>query len=216
MGSCIRLNEGVDIQMDVHMDDFVRAKISCMHRFLLPMVLPCARFASAKAPLILIAQNTKTCLAKQDQAVSYIWIYVIKNLIRECNFEIVNKLNINSVISFNLLIGFLKCMSLSTTLLFRTTFTKTIILKPTYEMTPQPFTIIQFIMNKYCILRTNTKIIYFSTNQQSQSRAALHVGQVGPSNFQLWDNSKSRKLRYTLVWQAKILGPDDQTLYEAI
>ena len=36
MGSCIRLNEGVDIQMDVHMDDFVRAKISCMHRFLLP------------------------------------------------------------------------------------------------------------------------------------------------------------------------------------
>ena len=71
-------------------------------------------------------------------------------------------------------------------------------------------------MNKYCILRTKTKIIYFSTNQQSQSRAALHVGQVGPSNFQLWDNSKSRKLRYTLVWQAKILGPDDQTLYEAI
>ena len=177
MGSCIRLNEGVDIQMDVHMDDFVRAKISCMHRFLLPMVLPCVRFASAKAPLILIAQNTKTCLAKQDQAVSYIF--------RECNFEIVNKLNINSVISFNLLIGFLKCMSLSTTLLFRTTFTKTIILKPTYEMTPQPFTIIQFIMNKYCILRTNTKIIYFSTNQQSQSRAALHVGQVGRLALQL-------------------------------
>ena len=45
-------------------------------------------------------------------------------------------------------------------------------------MTPQPFTIIQFIMNKYCILRTKTKIIHFSTNQQSQSRVALHVGQV--------------------------------------
>ena len=45
--------------MDVHMDDFVRAKISCMHRFLLPMVLPCVRFASAKAPLILIAQKYK-------------------------------------------------------------------------------------------------------------------------------------------------------------
>ena len=183
MGSCLSLNEGVDIQMDVHMDDFVRTKISCMHRFLLLMVLPCTRFASAKAPLI--PQNIKTCLAKQDQAVSYIWIYVIKNLIRDCNFEIVNKLNINSVISFNLLIGFLKCMSLSTTLLFRTTFTKTIILKPTYEMTPQPFTIIQFIINKYCILRTNTKIIYFSTNQQSQSRAALHVGQVGRLALQL-------------------------------
>ena len=54
-----------------------------------------------------------------------------------------------------------------------------------YEMTPQPFTIIQFIMNKYCILRTNTKIIYFSTNQQSQSRAALHVGQVGRLALQL-------------------------------
>ena len=80
MGSCISLNEGVDIQMDVHMDDFVRTKISCMHRFLLLMVLLCARFASAKAPLI--PQNIKTCLAKQDQAVSYIWIYVI-NLIRE-------------------------------------------------------------------------------------------------------------------------------------
>ena len=183
MGSCISLNDGVEIQMDVHMDDFVRTKISCMHRFLLLMVLPCACFASAKAPLI--PQNTKTCLAKQDQAVSYIWIYVIKNFIRECNFEIVNKLNINSVISFNLLIGFLKCMSLSTTVLFRTTFTKTIILKPTYEMTPQPFTIIQFIMNKYCILRTNTKIIYFSTNQQSQSTAALHVGQVGRLPLQL-------------------------------
>ena len=183
MGSCISLNDGVEIQMDVHMDDFVRTKISCMHRFLLLMVLPCACFASAKAPLI--PQNTKTCLAKQDQAVSYIWIYVIKNLIRECNFEIIKKLNINSVISFNLLIGFLNCMSLSTTVLFRTTFTKTIILKPTYEMTPQPFTIIQFIMNKYCILRTNTKIIYFSTNQQSQSTAALHVGQVGRLPLQL-------------------------------
>ena len=55
----------------------------------------------------------------------------------------------------------------------------------TYEMTPQPFTIIQFIMNKYCILRTKTKIIYFSTNQQSQSRAALHVGQVGRLPLQL-------------------------------
>ena len=183
MGSCISLNDGVDIQMDVHMDDFVRTKISCMHRFLLLMVLPCARFASTKAPLI--PQNIKTCLAKQDQAVSYIWIYVIENLIRECNFEVVNKLNINSVISFNLLIGFLKCMSLSTTVLFRTTFTKTIILKPTYEMTPQPFTIVQFIMNKYCILRTKTKIIYFSTNQQSQSTAALHVGQVGRLPLQL-------------------------------
>ena len=52
---------------------------------------------NARAPLILIPKNTKTCLAKQDQAV---WIYVIKNLNRECNFEIVNKLNINSVISF--------------------------------------------------------------------------------------------------------------------
>ena len=97
MDSCICLNEGVDIQMDVHMDDFVRTKISCVHRFLLPMVFHCARFAYARAPLILIPKNTKTCLAKQDQAV---WIYVIKNLNRECNFEIVNKLNINSVISF--------------------------------------------------------------------------------------------------------------------
>ena len=40
-------------------------------------------------------------------------------------------------------------------------------------------------MNKYCILRTNTKIIYFSTNQQSQSTAALHVGQVGRLPLQL-------------------------------
>ena len=167
MDSCISLNDGVEIQMDVHMDDFVRTKISCMHRFLLLMVLPCACFASAKAPLI--PQNTKTCLAKQDQAVLYIWIYVIKNLIRECNFEIVNKLNINSVISFNLLIGFLKCMSLSTTVLFRTTFTKTIILKPTYEMTPQPFTIIQFIMNKYCILGPTPRLfIFLLINNPSQ------------------------------------------------
>ena len=79
--------------MDVHMDDFVRTKISCMHRFLLLMVLPRARFASAKAPLILIPQNTKTCLAQRDQAVLYIWIYEIKNLIGECNFEILAGVN---------------------------------------------------------------------------------------------------------------------------
>ena len=40
-------------------------------------------------------------------------------------------------------------------------------------------------MNKYCILRTKTKIIHFSTNQQSQSRVALHVGQVWRLALQL-------------------------------
>ena len=37
-----------------------------------------------------------------------------------------------------------------------------------------------------------------------------------PTFIQLWDNLKLRRLRYTLVWQAKTLGPDDHTLYEAI
>ena len=35
-------------------------------------------------------QNAKTCLAEQDQAGSYMWVIVINNLIKECNFEIEN------------------------------------------------------------------------------------------------------------------------------
>ena len=54
----------------VHTDDFVGTKVSCMHRFFLPMVLHCACFVYARAPLI--PKNTRTCLAEQDQAVSYI------------------------------------------------------------------------------------------------------------------------------------------------
>ena len=57
----------------------------------------------------LIHKNTRTCWAKQDQAGSYMWVIMINNLTKECNFEIVNlsvtrpywtKLYVNSAISF--------------------------------------------------------------------------------------------------------------------
>ena len=73
---------------------------------------------------------------------------------------------------------------------------------------------------KFKVQRTPTAfglpVIKVIVDRPIKGGATGRAGGAIPTNFQLWDNLKLYRLRYTLVWQAKILRPDVHTLHEAI